>query len=265
MTIAAVLLFAQAAASPAAQVPSGPWNLEYHEKRCVLSRPFGAGTARRTLAIVSEIGRDAPNLVVTQSDPSSQAGSNFDARVTIDDAPPVTVKAQSDHVAAIGQRVTRVFLDDPLARGIASARRIGIAGRGFDADFAPTGMAKAHAAFDACTRDLMKRVGVDLALRDAVAVKAQPDGDIGPLFGFDNYPPEARRRNESGRAAVLLTIEAGGQVSACRLVETSGSGSLDAKTCELFLNRSRWKAATDAAGNPVRSQLMTAVRWQLAT
>ena len=266
-----IAAFPPTAASATAQsvealAPSGSWTVDYRPRQCVLSRPFGTGAARRIFALASEATRERVNLVVTEAVADGRGGGSdsFDVRVAVDGGVPSdALRAQSDTLPNAGQRVTRIPLPDATSKAVASARRILVSGRPFTAAFAPSGMAKAYAAFDRCARDLAEKTGVDLALRDAVVTKAEPAGDIGALFGFDNYPPGARQRGDSGRARVLLTIEPVGGVSACKVIETSFSVELDAKTCTLFLGKSRWRPARDRDGKPVRSQQMTAVEWRL--
>lgn len=50
------------------------------------------------------------------------------------------------------------------------------------------------------------------------------------------YPRAARRRDEQGTAAVKFTMNRSGEVQDCRLVRSSGHGSLDTAACELVFS-----------------------------
>lgn len=94
---------------------------------------------------------------------------------------------------------------------------------------------------------------------------ATPRGDVGDWFPMDGYPPEARRQGEQGRVGVRLTVDKTGMVSACRVTLSSGSASLDARTCELALANGRFNPAKDANGEPIEATYgLPAVRWELS-
>lgn len=98
----------------------------------------------------------------------------------------------------------------------------------------------------------------------AVAVPPVPIGNVGSWFPPDAYPPAARRAGAEGRVTVTLLIDEAGAATACEVTGSSGSATLDAATCRLFVRHGRFSPARDRAGRPVRSRLaMRGVRWQL--
>lgn len=91
-----------------------------------------------------------------------------------------------------------------------------------------------------------------------------PKGDIGRWFPMNIYPPEAKRKGEQGRVVAELSVDKTGSATACRIVESSGSASLDARTCELALANARFAPAKDAGGQPIASTYtLPGVRWVL--
>lgn len=91
-----------------------------------------------------------------------------------------------------------------------------------------------------------------------------PRGDRGDWFPMNIYPPEAKRKGEQGRVVAQLSVDKNGSATACRIVESSGSASLDARTCELALANARFVPAKDANGQPVASTYtLPGVRWEL--
>ena len=73
-----------------------------------------------------------------------------------------------------------------------------------------------------------------------------------------DYPREASRARVGGAVEVRFTIETTGRVTGCRVSRSSGDASLDATTCLLIEERFRFKPATNAAGEAIRS----AYGWQ---
>lgn len=68
-----------------------------------------------------------------------------------------------------------------------------------------------------------------------------------------DYPRSASRERVGGSVVARLTVEATGRVSDCAVVQSSGHPDLDATTCRLIEKRFRYRPATNARGEPVRS------------
>lgn len=79
----------------------------------------------------------------------------------------------------------------------------------------------------------------------------------------DDYPPSAIRSGEEGVSSLSLTVGTDGRVTACALIEQSGSPALDAAACEALTARARYFPATDASGAAIESSVTRRVRWQL--
>lgn len=77
----------------------------------------------------------------------------------------------------------------------------------------------------------------------------------------DDYPTEALRTESSGKVVAALALDQMGRVSGCRVAVSSGTHSLDAKTCEVFTKRARFIPAQDQSGNPVASTIVERVNW----
>jgi len=56
-------------------------------------------------------------------------------------------------------------------------------------------------------------------------------------FRQDDYPPQARRRHEQGRAVVTTLVSADGTPTACWVQTSSGYPDLDVISCQLILRR----------------------------
>ena len=102
-----------------------------------------------------------------------------------------------------------------------------------------------------------------LAGTDGAAPQADPRGNLASWFSDDDYPVEARRRNEQGRVQIRLKIDPLGIVRACAILSSSGSVALDDATCALAKRRARFWPARDADGRPVWGSWTSAIRWRL--
>lgn len=78
----------------------------------------------------------------------------------------------------------------------------------------------------------------------------------------DDYPAEALRLHQEGTTQVSLQIDAKGKVADCRLLESSGSASLDEATCRM-LTKLRFKPARDGEGHAVVGEFVRKMSWKL--
>lgn len=65
-----------------------------------------------------------------------------------------------------------------------------------------------------------------------------------------------------GFAHLLLTIDEGGRVAACSVIQGTGSGAVDQAMCQLMERQSRWSPARDTDGRPIRVQLRYTSVWR---
>lgn len=76
-----------------------------------------------------------------------------------------------------------------------------------------------------------------------------------------DYPSDALRERLGGTVSVRFTVLTTGRIADCRVVRSSGNGSLDSTTCRLLTERLRFRPATDADGQPVESRLGSDFTW----
>jgi TonB family protein len=82
-----------------------------------------------------------------------------------------------------------------------------------------------------------------------------------PQITPEDYPRQAILQNEYGIVSTKLEILPDGNVSSCQVVESSGSRSLDSKTCSLQKSRAKFRPAMNADGVPIRGEYFTVTSW----
>jgi protein TonB len=78
-----------------------------------------------------------------------------------------------------------------------------------------------------------------------------------PLFHADDYPLEARTKGWQGAVVADVTVNTNGRVDKCDVVQSSGYKLLDDTTCQILIERARFRPARDKNGNPVADVLRT--------
>lgn len=95
---------------------------------------------------------------------------------------------------------------------------------------------------------------------------ATPDGprllNLQEVLSPDDYPAEALQKGEQGAAAIRLTVGPEGRVSQCKVEKSSGSPSLDATSCRIYVERARFEPA-QADSSPRVAH--TRVDWRLSS
>jgi len=96
-----------------------------------------------------------------------------------------------------------------------------------------------------------------------VAVPARAVRWLIHYIGTRDYPAEARRLHQQGRVAYEMTIGFDGRPLSCRVIDSSGSPSLDEATCRIMRSRARFHPARDAFGNPTIDRIRHSINWIL--
>jgi len=101
---------------------------------------------------------------------------------------------------------------------------------------------------------------------DPVAGTVSGEGSLlnrSEVFSSDAYPAEALKKREQGTAAARVSYDQDGRPTACHIVQSSGSPSLDATTCRLLIAKGKFNLGRANDGQPVVSEGRVKVRWTL--
>lgn len=94
----------------------------------------------------------------------------------------------------------------------------------------------------------------------------RPRGGTDPVitrgsFRQSDYPKELRETGPKGVTWADVTVGINGRVTACRITRPSGIPLFDARTCQILLQRFRYRPARDAQGKPVAASDSFSVDW----
>ena len=132
-------------------------------------------------------------------------------------------------------QLSRSLVDEWLAsaRSLESSARTGRT----IAEIALPEAAQAVAAMRRCEDEAMREWGMDPVAFDAL--RAPPAGNPAAVVNDNDYPSAAVSANQAGPVAVRLMVDAGGRITDCTPVASSGSAALDSRTCEIYRERLR--------------------------
>ena len=76
-----------------------------------------------------------------------------------------------------------------------------------------------------------------------------------------DYPKALREANVSGTTVTEVAVGANGRAMGCRVTSTSGSRELDSTTCQLIMQRFKFKPARNEAGQAIDSRIEYEQEW----
>lgn len=260
------ILFAHsiAAAAPAAaplpMTPTGPWNVEFADSMCLLSRPFGKDGAT-TLILKPNMLGNGMEIIVTRGTTSIDRPEHGKAAVDIADKR-VDFDTFFNAYSTAKARLIRVVIPDAKIELTALRGTLSIDAKAEGQhSFSIVGIERAFPVLATCVAQLRAIYKVRDA--DIGALTAKPEVQPNSLFTVNDYPGEALRKGQSGTVGVLVWVEADGRVSTCEIVDSTASSVLEQTTCNILKRRARWTPAKDAAGKSVRAPGFTRIRWVL--
>ena len=83
----------------------------------------------------------------------------------------------------------------------------------------------------------------------------------GDIRSARDYPKAGREDRLGRRVVIAITVGADGRPRSCRVAQPSGNAEADRITCQLAMDRFRFRPATDRNGNPVEAVYGWEQRW----
>lgn len=262
-TVTSVTLIMAASLTPGAppdtaqmMQPSGNWTVDWSDTGCTAIRSYTTAAGPVLLAFRPSLDGLTVRLMV------SRPGAPIAARHVPVDLSGITASAL--RFTPPVKKTEFIWIN--LARGqfdkLVPAGAVRINGLGIDIALAAPGMAAAAKALDTCNADLRTHWNANEADKARIAVPARRLVAIKQIVHADDYPAQARERNESGSTRVSLLIDEAGALKDCAVEEHSGVASIDAQSCALLMKRARYAPARDAAGKPIKSRITFRFTWK---
>ncbi|MGN6817811.1 MAG: energy transducer TonB [Sphingomonas sp.] len=177
--------------------------------------------------------------------PSVESGGEFEAR------------------KALAPRLGTDFLTDfAAASTLAVLKRDVVVGR-----MSLRGSAAAIAVAKRCVAQVLDALPAPTyagVVARPIPIHGGPKGNPGYWFTNDDYPADAKRAGAQGTVSIVLSVDASGIVTGCRVATSSGNASLDAATCTLATRRGRFNVQKDAEGKAQPyTYTMPGIHWSL--
>jgi TonB family protein len=133
---------------------------------------------------------------------------------------------------------------------------------GSEQTFVPPERDKAFDALNKCQSDLFKAWGYDPHELDQIKTPPKRIG-MADWFTDSDYPAEALSKGEHGTTLALYLVGVSGTISDCRVISSSGSVSLDMRTCSTLTKHARYLPATGLSGKPIAAHQIHRAVWRL--
>lgn len=261
LAAAAAFVVQYGLASPrAALKPAGPWYVDYADSMCILAREFGEGQAKVTLGFRPGLFGEKIRIVLARQAKDSSP-SFGQADLVFDGSPPIKAPFVDQYNRRQGQRVVLIDMARSDLAPLESAESFWVRAGKQDYHLAPSKVAAAMKALDACEKDLLATWGMDPAVVASIATF--PKGKVEAIFETDDYPTSSLKKHEQGEAGARFWVTKDGSIRDCKIVESSGSAALDARTCDVIARRGRLEPARTKSGEVVECLSFVRVRWEI--
>jgi hypothetical protein len=282
---------ATSASAPRILEPSSKWQLNFADDSCQLGRFFGTGDDR-TLFVMERYqpgdefylavagkpmksvqNRKRVNLAFGPHFEGYDSGFNTGSMGDLEPAIFITQTSldrsgrddeqdkDSDETSMSsgpgpdGQRVTAAEEDDVQWLDLAPYRG------GKTLRLALGAMGKPLTMMRQCTDELLSHWGIDVAAHRTLSRQTEPIGSPGRWMDSDDFPSNALARGERGLVFFRLDVDEEGKVTGCHIQRLAGREEFKMAVCKAITKHAKSTPALDAAGKPIKSYWLNAVRF----
>ncbi|MDJ0641173.1 MAG: TonB family protein [Erythrobacter sp.] len=250
--------------------PIAPWNIDFGDNRCRLSRLFGDAEKPHLVMIEQAAPRSEFGLTLAGPKLRKFPMGSWTYLGVLRDVPVASLTGeQYGEVDQIGKAIIFNSIDigqpSEADEGLGQLTRPGLdldqAGKidrfvlklgSTVVSFETGNMMPALQAMNVCTNDLLASWGLSPE-RHALYHPAQwiNRDDIAERISKD-YPDSAKYRGEQGIMRMRVIVETDGSVSDCHIEASTEQDRLQSPACEK-MGDAQFEPALDAQGNPIRS------------
>lgn len=258
---------AVAQVSPEPLSPISKWQMDYASGDCQLIRSFGTDQDPVTLQFTRDGLSDSIELAiagrrmpVTREHVAAAVGTSTVERVHGTMAQGVAVDGELASIRFLSDLDLPKALNSDVAAGKPTILSVKFV-RGYTAAFRLGPMKAPLAALDACTDDLVKGWGIDVAAMREQRSPPQPANDVRTWFRTADYPEKQDRRGLGAVVIIRLIVGDDGTVRKCEVYKSGGDKTFEEITCRLAMERARFRPAIGSDGHPIASMWSRAIRW----
>ena len=264
--------------------PSSPWNLNYADKNCRLSRVFGEKDNRHML-FFEQAAPGSARMLVLGGPHIKRFQSKRRAKLQIGDySQGADVTPRIGDLAAVGPALIypsvglfegdldesddpdvvisrfRTATDPQLGAG---AKFVRVTRGKRVLDFATDDLAEPLAALTNCTFDLLSDWGLDPdEHRTASRLPVWTNQPVIARQIQASYPDRALLAGEQGVIRMRVIVGEDGSVSQCELENATETESLDSSACKA-MRGAKFEPALNKDGEPMRSYYSTSIIYQI--
>lgn len=281
-TLALTLAAVPVQAEPQVLKPSSPWNADFGEEKCRLTRLFGEGENRHMLIFEQYWPGERPAMTL-----AGPLFKPFTGQVPVRlsfwaEQEPLRTEPFAGSAGEYGDAIVYPFIH--LAKGIepeasyeeAAARPpwldTDLAGRAefvdikqgkHDVRFSSGPMKEVFKVLSLCGEDLIASWGLDPEKhRTAVQMPLWINQASVARLISSTYPTEAVIKGEQGVFSMRVIVSETGTVEDCVIFKATITERLDSPACR-EMQRAKFKPALDAEGKPMRSFYGTTIAYRL--
>ncbi|MBV9528414.1 TonB family protein [Sphingomonas sp.] len=242
-SVALTSLATSAAAAPAQ--PVGQWTVELQGERCLAGLDFTVfGRPVKFVLEPNPTGGGGYLYVINQGHLDGYGWVYADIAIGADLAKHQVVEMMPSPES--NRNIYRWPIGEEWLAKLDVAQRLWVQSEPLHADLAVTGLAQARAELRMCDSRLLAGWGFAADQQARLATFPQMDTlDIQP----SDVPKDVYRHGAVGNVDGRVTVAANGKASNCRVIESSGWPTLDAKACELMVSRGIFKPAKAKDGS----------------
>lgn len=249
---------ATAAPPPPPMIPSAPWNVEFADSMCLLSRPYGKDGATTLFLKPAMLGTSL-EIIISRSEVSNGTFKFGRAGLAIA-GKKLNSYAGFHAYSTANARLVRILTPDKISlSGIRDTLTVDVGEDGHHT-FTLAGIERAIPVLDACIAQL--RVFYKVSEAEIGALASEPEVVSAGIFTLADIPRDALKSGQLGTVGVLIWVETNGHVSKCDIIESNAPPSLEQKTCKIMLDRARFTPAKNAARNAVRAPIFARIPWR---
>ena len=236
---------ALAASPPTDLRAAGPWQVDFADAACLLSRPFAASDGSVYQVELTFEPTQVDAWLRVRSPEKTSRRSDGETIVEMDGTRIADDVHYNIYSNPAGGTTREYWLLDARTIGATKQSLRLLTRKHGDLRLAMDGYQAAARVVDRCMDDLHRSLGIDPAILKSIVV--EPEGDS-PL-----RLTELPTRGSGFRIVLLYWVTETGKIENCRVLKPSGFRRFDENVCARFQARGRFKPARNAAGDPIRA------------